>query len=55
MTQEDKGNIYNLYRENKSIKDASDELKLPESDVNAVYLEIKEQEKNLRKKPLYKI
>lgn len=55
MTQEDILNIYNLYQENKSIKDTSDELKLPESDVNAVYLEIKEHEKNLRKKPLHKI
>jgi len=55
MTQEEIWSICILYQENKSIKDASDELKLPESDVNAVYLEIKEQEKNLRKKPLYKI
>ena len=55
ITQEDKLNIYFLYGENKSIKDTSYELKLPESDVNAVYLEIKEHEKNLRKKPLYKI
>ena len=55
MTQEEIWNIYNLYRENKSIKDTSDELKLPESDVNAVYLEIKEHEKNLRKKPLHEI
>lgn len=55
MTQEDILNIYILYQENKSIKDTSDELKLPESDVNAVYLEIKEYEKNLRKKPLHVI
>lgn len=55
MTQEDILNIYNLYQENKSIKDTSYELKLPESDVNAVYLEIKEHEKNLRKKPLHEI
>jgi hypothetical protein len=55
MTQEDILNIYNLYQENKSIKDTSYELKLPESDVNAVYLEIKEHEKNLRKKPLHVI
>jgi len=55
MTQEDICNIYILYQENKSIKDTSDELKLPESDVNAVYLKIKEHEKNLRKKPLHKI
>lgn len=55
MTREEKLNIYNLYQENKSIKDTSDELKLPESDVNAVYLKIKEHEKNLRKKPLHKI
>lgn len=45
MTQEDIWKIYILYKENKSIKDTSDELKLPESDVNAVYLEIKENEK----------
>ena len=40
---------------NKTTKDASDELKFPESDVIAVYLKIKEHEKNLRKKPLHEI
>lgn len=53
MTKEDILNIYILYKENKSIKDTSNELKLPESDVNAVYLKIKEHKKNLIKKPLH--
>ena len=55
MTQEDIWDIDILYQMNKSPKEASDELKLPVSDVMAVYLKIKEHEKSLRKKPLYKI
>ena len=55
MTQEDIWNIDNLYRMNKTTKEVSDELKLPESDVIAVYLKIREHEKNLRKKPLHEI
>lgn len=55
MTQEDIWNIDILYQMNKSPKEVSDELKLPVSDVIAVYLKNKEYEKNLRKKPLYKI
>jgi len=55
MNIEDIWNIDNLYRMNRTTKEASDELKLPESDVIAVYLKIREHEKNLRKRPLYKI
>ena len=55
MTQEDIWNIDILYQKNKTTKEVSDELKLPESDVIAVYLKNKEYEKNLRKKPLHEI
>lgn len=36
MTQEEILDIYNLYQENKSIKDASDELKFPEQEQEEV-------------------
>ena len=46
MTQEDIWNIDILYQKNKTTKEVSDELKLPESEVIAVYLKNKEQIKH---------